>query len=334
MDLDPSDDQRALQETVARLAADRFDMERVREWGEPGGFSAALWQELAALGTFGIAVPEADGGVGLATIDSVLVHETLGAALTPGPLVAASVLGGAVAGVSIDGVVDGTVVPTLVRVERGLGADPTGAMVVEHLRDADVLVVLTDGEVRSYDAATLDRTEAAHPTDPTMPVSLVRGLAEVGGTLIGGAEESHALRRVASLLASAQLVGLAEAATTLAVQYASDRQQFGRPVGSFQGLKHLLADCYVRTEVARSAVWAAGVTLDEPEAGDADRAVAGARLLAARAGADNAKTCVQVHGGMGFTWEVDAHLYMKRAWVLETMFGSADDAAEAVAATL
>ena len=139
---------------------------------------------------------------------------------------------------------------------------------------------------------------------------------------------------MASLLASAQLVGVAEAATTLAVQYASDRQQFGRPVGSFQGLKHLLADCYVRTEVARSAVWSAGVTLDEPEAGDADRAVAGARLLAARAGADNAKTCVQVHGGMGFTWEVDAHLYMKRAWVLETMFGSADDAAEAVAATL
>ena len=92
-----------------------------------------------------------------------------------------------------------------------------------------------------------------------------------------------------------------------------------------------MADSWIRTEVARSSVWAAGVTVDEPEVGSIDRAVAGARLTSARAATENAKTCVQVHGGMGFTWEVDAHLFLKRAWILETQFGSIDDAAETVA---
>ncbi len=90
----------------------------------------------------------------------------------------------------------------------------------------------------------------------------------------------------------------------------------------------------MRTEVARSAVWSAGVTIDEPEVGDVDRAVAAARIMAARAATENAKTGIQVHGGMGFTWEVVAHLYLKRAWVLETQFGNPDDAAELVAATV
>jgi alkylation response protein AidB-like acyl-CoA dehydrogenase len=163
-------------------------------------------------------------------------------------------------------------------------------------------------------------------------VSVVRDLPT--GELIADAATADRLRLLGSLLASAQLVGNAEGSTALAVTYAKEREQFGRPIGSFQGLKHLLADCYARTEVSRSAVWAAGVLVDEPEAGDLRRAVAGARVLAGRAAAENGKTCVQVHGGMGFTWEVDAHLFLKRAWVLETAFGSIDEAAELVAEAL
>ena len=152
------------------------------------------------------------------------------------------------------------------------------------------------------------------------------------GERVAGPEIATAWRRTGSVLASAQMVGLAEAATGVAVEYAKERQQFGKPIGTFQGLKHLLADCFMRTEVARSAVWSAGVTIDEPEVGDVDRAVAAARIMAARAATENAKTGIQVHGGMGFTWEVVAHLYLKRAWVLETQFGNPDDAAELVAA--
>jgi alkylation response protein AidB-like acyl-CoA dehydrogenase len=192
-----------------------------------------------------------------------------------------------------------------------------------------VLVVVDDDGLRVLPTDAVTARHVEHPTDPATPVSVVERLPDE--VPIGDAALATRLRRLGSLCASAQLVGNSEASTTLAVEYAKERHQFGRPIGSFQGLKHLLADCLVRTEVARSSVWAAGVIADEPEAGDLDRAVAGARVLAAKAGTENAKTSIQVHGGMGFTWEVDAHLFLKRAWVLETQFGSPDDAAEAVA---
>ena len=125
-----------------------------------------------------------------------------------------------------------------------------------------------------------------------------------------------------------------EAVTDLAVAYAKERQQFDRPIGSFQAVKHLCADMLVRTEVARAAVYAAGVTLDDPEVGDPERAVHAAKITAGEAAVRNAKAAIQVHGGMGFTWEVDAHLYLKRAWWLDTVLGSVDAHASAIAASL
>src|SRR5205807_8667320 len=120
----------------------------------------------------------------------------------------------------------------------------------------------------------------------------------------------------------------------LATAYAKERKQFGRVIGSFQAIKHICADMLVRAEVARAAVYAAGVTIDDPTVGDAARAVAGAKLLACDAAIANGKACVQVHGGMGFTWEVDVHLFLKRAVLLATHFGGADEHAEAMASYL
>jgi len=319
MDLDPDDEQRALVDMVTAFAADRFDPERIRRFGD--AFDRETWAELAGLGTFGIALPESTGGVGLGAIDEVLVHEALGAALVPGPLVAA-----ALSAALVDGVLDGSVVPAVLDV----GAH--GPLVVEHLRDADVLLVVHDDGIDRVDPASLDAELLARPTDPLTPVSRLTTVPV--GDRIAGADTASTWRLRGSLLASAQLCGNSAGSTTLAVRYASEREQFGRPVGSFQGLKHLLADCWIRTEVARSSVWAAGVMVDEPEVGDVVRAIAGARVTAARAATENGKTGIQVHGGMGFTWEVDAHLFLKRAWVLETSFGSVDDAAEAIAVAL
>jgi len=318
MDLQPTDDQSALVEMITAFAADRFAIETVRSFGEPGGFDRSRWEEIAALGTFGIAVPEAQGGVGLDFIDAVLVHEALGAALVPGPLVAATLAAGVV-----DGVIDGSVVPCIVNV-----ADD-GPLVIENFRTSDVLLVIDHQGVGVARCSDVSGTDIGHPTDPTAPITIIENLPKTEP--IGGAELSRSWRQRGSLLASAQLSGNSSGSTTLAVEYAKEREQFGRPIGSFQGLKHLLADSWIRTELARSSVWAAGVTIDEPEVGSIDRAVAGARLTSARAATENAKTCVQVHGGMGFTWEVDAHLFLKRAWVLETQFGSIDDAADLVA---
>ena len=318
MDLQPTEDQIALVEMITSFAADRFPIETVRAFGERDGFNRALWSELAALGTFGINTPESNGGVGLNFIDAVLVHEALGSSLVPGPLVAATLAAGAV-----DGVLDGSVIPCIIDTQS------SGPLVVENFRDADVLLVLTQDEVSVVPCNEIDATDLPNPTDPTTPVSILSAIPS--GAPLGGADLAASWRQRGSLLASAQLSGNSSGSTALAVAYAKEREQFGRPIGSFQGLKHLLADSWIRTEVARSSAWSAGVTLDEPEVGSVDRAVAGARLTSARAATENAKTCVQVHGGMGFTWEVDAHLFLKRAWVLETQFGSVDEAADTVA---
>jgi alkylation response protein AidB-like acyl-CoA dehydrogenase len=128
-------------------------------------------------------------------------------------------------------------------------------------------------------------------------------------------------------------VGLAGGALAMATDYAQGRVQFGRPIGSFQALKHLLADACVAVEVARAAVAAAGVAIDE-DGGDADRAVAAARIVASRAADRATRACIQVHGGIGFTWELDAHLFLKRALVLDVGVGSSDAAVESLAATL
>jgi alkylation response protein AidB-like acyl-CoA dehydrogenase len=117
----------------------------------------------------------------------------------------------------------------------------------------------------------------------------------------------------------------------LATEYSRKREQFGRPIGSFQAIKHILADCFTRQEIARAAVYAAGATLDQPDVADVDRAVSSAKLIASDAAMKNARACVQVHGGMGYTWEIPAHYYLKRAWVLENMFGTVDDHAENIA---
>ena len=107
----------------------------------------------------------------------------------------------------------------------------------------------------------------------------------------------------------------------MSVEYARVRQQFGQPIGMFQAIKHMCADMLVRTEVARAAVYAAGAHLDEtPLRVKPDRPVSVAKVMAGEAAIANGKAATQVFGGMGFTWEVDVHLYLKRAWVLDTHF--------------
>jgi alkylation response protein AidB-like acyl-CoA dehydrogenase len=173
----------------------------------------------------------------------------------------------------------------------------------------------------------------SRPLDPLTPVHRVTPPLPAG-QLVGGPDAvAHMEVDGAALVAALQL-GIAEAVTDLSVAYAKERQQFDRPIGSFQAVKHLCADMLVRTEVARAAVYAAGVTLDDPEVGDPQRAVHAAKVTAGEAAVRNGKSAIQVHGGMGFTWEVDAHLYLKRAWWLDTVLGSVDAHASAMAALL
>jgi alkylation response protein AidB-like acyl-CoA dehydrogenase len=313
LDFELTADQDALQAGMRKLCEGRFPIARVRELIDTG-LDRALWRELADAGVFALRLPEAGGGVGLGHAEAVLVFEELGRALVPGPLVATHLAAG---------FTDAEIVGL---VERP-GA--RGRVMVEHRDAIDVLLALDDEGVWAIEPGALAATPVAGPLDPLTPVARVDELPH--GTHVAGAEEAARWRLTGAALVAAQQLGLALAATDLAVAYAKQREQFDRPIGSFQAVKHILADMLVRAEVARAAVYAAGVTLDDPAVGNGARAVASAKVMAGEAALRNGKACVQVHGGMGFTWEVDAHLYLKRAWVLDTVFGSVDDHALALA---
>jgi alkylation response protein AidB-like acyl-CoA dehydrogenase len=151
------------------------------------------------------------------------------------------------------------------------------------------------------------------------------------GERIAGPEQAARLRLEATLLAAALSLGIAEMTAELAVDYAKKREQFDRPIASFQALKHFAADMHVRQELARAVVYAAGATFDDPSVGDVVRTIASARVVAQEAAMKNARMCVQIYGGMGYTWEMPPHYYLKRAFVLENSFASGEEACETIA---
>jgi alkylation response protein AidB-like acyl-CoA dehydrogenase len=217
------------------------------------------------------------------------------------------------------------------RVVGGLDATAgeTGPWLVEHWDRLDALLVLRREGVERVDPKGVLATSAGVPLDPHTPLHQLAALPR--GEPVGGAPLAQQLRLEGAALVAAQMLGIAEATLELATEYAKRREQFGRPIGSFQSIKHMLADMFVRQEVARAAVYAAGATLDDPLAGDPVRAVASAKIVAGEAARENARACIQVHGGMGYTWEISAHYYLKRAWVGENAFGDADEHADRVA---
>ena len=295
----PTGEQLELQHGVRDLLADRFPIDRLSQ-----GFDPTLWQALDETGVFGL---RSDLGLGMA--EAVLVFEELGRACVPGPLVATFLASGRA---------DGPV--ALVEADQS-------PLLVAHL-EAAATVLVVGGDVRLGPVPS--GTLVAEPIDPLSP------LHELATVPDGDAVDLdvHRLRLEGAVLTAAVQIGLAARLTQLSVAYAGEREQFGRSIGGFQAVKHICADMFVRTELARVATHAAAVTLDDPDAADADRLVSGAKLLADEAAVTNGRAAVQVHGGMGFTWEVPVHYFLKRAWLHATEFGSADDHAEALAELL
>lgn len=306
MNFDLTHDQEALRDGIRAVCEGRFTMERVR-----GGFDRSMWDDLAETGVFSLLTD------GFGWADAAIAFEELGRAVVPGPLV-----WGVLAHALLDGVVGGVEVPSS-------GAGP---IMVEHLDALDALIVLDESGASRVDPSAVSGELLDWPLDALTPIRRVESLP--AGDPIADAATVVGWRRQGAVLTAAFQAGMAQVCIEAATEYSVGRKQFDRPIGSFQAVKHMLADAVVRAEVARTAVYAAAVTLDDPEVGDVDRAVAGAKLLAGEAAVKNAKTSVQVHGGMGFTWEVDAHLYLKRAWLLNTVFGTPDAFADALAASV
>ena len=319
MDFRVDEDQVALQEGIRSFCEGRVSIDHVREL-EGRGFAPDLWQELAEMGVFALRLSEEDGGVGLGTADAVLVFEELGRALVPGPLVWTHLAAGLV-----DGAADGgTVVGGL-----DLSDGHKAPYIVEHLADLDVLLLLYADRIERVDPKSLSAEPIETPLDPLTPVFDVAEIPQ--GEVIGGADEAQRMRLEGAALVSGQLLGINEAVFALTVEYTKGREQFNRPVGGFQALKHIMADCFVRQEATRAAVYSAGATIDDPLAGDVRRAVASAKVIAGESAWKNSRAAVQLHGGMGYTWEVPVHYYLKRTRVLENVFGTAEEHADALA---
>lgn len=320
MDFQLTEDQKALREGLRSFCEGRVPADQLPELEKSGGIDRALWNELAEMGVFGLRVAEADGGVGLGSADAVLVFCELGRRLIPGPIVwthlAASLVEGATTGDCIVGGID-------------LAGGDSRVLLVEQLEHIDKLLAVKPEGVFLIDSSEISGEPVPTPLDPLTPLHEVRDLP--AGEQVGGPSDARRLRLEGAALISGQQLGIAEATLELANEYAKGREQFGQVIGAFQAVKHMLADMFVRQEVARAAAYAAGATLDDPDVGDLQRAVSSAKLTAGEAALKNAKTCIQVHGGMGYTWEVPAHYYLKRAWLFESLFGTGEEHAEQVA---
>lgn len=293
-----TDDQRALRDGVRALLEGRFGRQALRIALDTPGLDRTLWRELGEAGFFALTLPEAEGGVGLGLPEAVLAFEQAGRVLLPGPLVATHLAADA----RVPGAATGEAVVTAV--QGGL---------VEWLEEADVVRGDASGAVplRSVDPLTpLHRVPDGGGRDR---------LADLPADLPADP--------LAVLLTAAEQLGSASRTCELAVQHARTREQFGRPVGAFQAVKHLCAGMLERVGTARAAVYAAAVTADPLD-------IAAARLLADEAALHGARDCLQVHGGMGFTWESDVHLHLKRAWVRARRSGDVTQSEEMLAGDL
>ncbi|WP_326575116.1 acyl-CoA/acyl-ACP dehydrogenase [Actinacidiphila glaucinigra] len=303
MDFRLTEDQRALADGTRGLMARLYPAERLREdaagaaAGTPVTLDRAMWRALGEAGFFALRLPEERGGLGLGLPEAVLVFEEAGRALLPGPLVtthlAAGRVPGAAEGSTVVTAVDGELTEWLEASDRVLG---------------------------SYDKA-----EPVRSVDPLTPLHRVVGGEPADGLTAGGVTAGGVT--AGELLTCAQQTGSAARTLELAVRHATTREQFGRPIGSFQAVKHLCADMLVRAEMARTAVRAAAVSGDAGE-------TAAARLLADEAAVRNARDCLQVFGGMGFTWEAEVHLHIKRSWILRSRGRSVAECEERLAESL
>ncbi|GAA2153955.1 acyl-CoA dehydrogenase family protein [Actinomadura napierensis] len=336
-------EQRELQQVVRDFLAAHAPEEHVRRWMETGtGHDPRLWSLMAGqLGLQALAIPEEYGGAGFGHAELAVAMEELGRAVTCGPFLSSAVLAaqavlhcgtGQAKKDLLPGIADGTTIATLaldgpfdaVETDGGWTVTGTAGFVTDGAL-ADVVLVTGTGD-RLFAVTAAERTPV-ETMDGTRKMARVRcdgtpaTLAGRAGPVLG-----RALDAAAILLAAEQL-GVAQRALDMAVSYARDRVQFGRPIGSFQAIKHRCAEMLVEVEAARSCVAAAVRALDgDAPPGETASMAALARTWACEAAARTTAENIRIHGGIGFTFEHPAHLYYRRAKADHVLLGTPDRA--------
>ena len=353
MYFDLTDEQQAIKATAKDFLASRFKSDRIREIAASGdGTDPDGWGQMAELGWTGLAVPEQWGGQGLGIVDLAVLFEELGYALAPSPLFSNTIVALALGLCGSDEQRERWLRPLALGEKRatpalwdaGSPASP-GSYTMEARADGDGVVL--DGEkVLVMDAAGADLFMVAtadgrrhlvesgadgvsvseeESIDTTRRLSTVRfdGVRVAAADTMPAAEADYypVFFRLCVALA-AESTGVAQRSLEMAVEYAKDRQQFGRPIGAYQAVSHRCAQMLLETENSRSAVYGAAWAADaEPDS--LPLAASMAKAYASDAGWRVPDASIQVHGGIGFTWEHDLHLFLKRGRATAAMFGDA-----------
>jgi len=325
MNFDFNDDQQSIKSTAKELLASRFKPERLRELAESRTYDDAFWKEICELGWPGIFIAEEHGGQGLGQVELVILMEELGYALAPCPF-----FSNAAAGLLIQhGGSDEQRARWLPGIASGEKLGTVGSLVdgqASLVPDAETasVIVLVDhqGGARVIEGPAGEPVEAIDATRRFSSVPEAEGEALEGDFVVG------ADRAVGAL--AAELVGVAQRTMEMAVEYAKDRKQFDTPIGAFQGVSHRCAQMLLEVEGARSAAYYAAWAADaEPES--LAMAASMAKAYASDAGWRVSASSLQVHGGIGFTWEHDLHFFLKRAKTDGHLLGTAREHRERIA---
>ena len=344
MDFSITPDQRLMQDSLVRTLAAASSLDRVRSFaGDPADKGADIHAALADFGLTGIVIPEEFGGLGLRLLDAALAAEALGRAVSPGPFLGAYVLaplalrlagskaqqsewlpkiasGEIVAGVAIAEPVAGA--------RDGAGVTASGgklsgkALFVTDALIADIFIVADrtgDLHLVRADAAGLTRS-AMTTIDQTRPLGEVGFDGTPAEPLAGGAHALESLRDAGWTLLAADTLGAAQVMIEKAVDYAKERRQFGRVIGSFQAVKHMCAEMAAELEPCRSLVWYAAYAFDDAP-GEASLTAAHAKAHLSEVGRFIARTATEVHGGMGITDLLGLHFWFKRIGLNRQLLG-------------
>jgi alkylation response protein AidB-like acyl-CoA dehydrogenase len=328
-----TDEQRLLQQTVREFLDREAPVAWVRaQWQTETGRSREFWRRLAEIGVPGLLVPEEHGGLGLDEIDLVLLLEEAGRAGLAEPLVAAAVAVPLILGLR-DPELAARWLPAIAAGDAIVAVGHPVNAFVSDAHVADLLLLASRDELHALPRGAVELT-AQPANDPARRLFSVRW-SPAPATRVASAERGRALLHAAldrgAQACAAQALGAGQHLVEMAVAYACQREQFGAPIGSFQAVKHMLADVQVKLEYARSLVYRAAHSV--ARAGRCRAVdVSMGKLAAGEAACAAARVALQVHGAIGYTWEQDLHVFMRRAWSLERAWGDGAFHRERVAA--
>jgi len=324
MDFTFNDDQLAFREAISRFLMTEAAPEMLREiWETDAGRSPDLRNKIAAQGLTALSIPEEDGGLGMDDVAWALMTQELGYYAIPDSLAdTAYVAVGLLAGLAPGHPARSSLLPRIAEGSLRLAIGHPVNPLVSDAHLAEVLILCHDDQVHLLPRAAVEVQSQAS-------IDASRRLGQVSwnptaATLLAGGEQGRTLQARlldrGALSVAGQLLGLAQRMLDLSVDYVAQRKQFGKPIGSFQAVKHHLADVARHIEQAKPVLYRAAHGLARGDA-SASLWVSQARLAACEASWIAARKGIQVHGAMGYTWEVDLQMFMKRAWALDASWG-------------